>query len=79
MGRKQFSYPNLCIIKNFFILFIQYLFFWEKLVKITLAEFFLKMFSFIIIHPSLDVWTHEMGLGNGIPINCKRQWKNSYK
>ena len=39
MGRKQFSYPNLRIIKSLFILFIQYLFF-EKLVQITLAEFF---------------------------------------
>ena len=27
MGRKQFSYPNLRIIKSLFILFIQYLFF----------------------------------------------------
>ncbi len=44
MGRKQFSYPNLRIIKSFFILFIQYLFFCEKLVKITLAEFFLRCY-----------------------------------
>ena len=40
MGHKQFSYPNLGNIKTLFILIIQYLFFWEKLVKITLAEFF---------------------------------------
>jgi len=40
MGRKQFSYPNLLSIKSLFILFIQYLLFREKLVKITLAEFF---------------------------------------
>ena len=40
MGRKQFSYPNLQISKSLFIPFVQYLFFWEKLVKITLAEFF---------------------------------------
>ena len=40
MGRKQFSYLNLRIIKSLFILFIQSLFFWEKLVKITLAEFY---------------------------------------
>ena len=37
MGRKQFSYPNLPSIKSFIM---QYLFFREKLVKITLAEFF---------------------------------------
>ena len=40
MGRKQFSYPNLRIIKSLFILFIKNLLFLEKLVKITLAEFF---------------------------------------
>ena len=40
MGRKQFSYPNLISIKSLFILVIKYLFFLEKLVKITLAEFF---------------------------------------
>jgi len=40
MGRKQFSYLNLRIIKSLFILFAQNLFFGEKLVKITLAEFF---------------------------------------
>ena len=40
MGRKQFSYLNLRIIKSLFILLNQYLFFSEKLVKITLAEFF---------------------------------------
>jgi len=40
MGRKQFSYLNLRIIKSLFILFMQSLFFCEKLVKITLAEFF---------------------------------------
>ena len=36
MGRKQFSYLNLHITKSLFIVFI----FFEKLVKITLAEFF---------------------------------------
>ena len=40
MGRKQFFYPNLGDIKNFFILSIQYAFFEKNLVKITLAEFF---------------------------------------
>ena len=40
MGRKQFPYPNLLIIKCLFIMFIQYLFFGKNLVKITLADFF---------------------------------------
>ncbi len=40
MGRKQFSYPNLGNIKTLFLLSIQYLFFEENLVKISLAEFF---------------------------------------
>ena len=40
MGRKQFSYLNLRIIKSLFIILMQNLFFLEKLVKITLAEFF---------------------------------------
>ena len=44
MGRKQFSYPNLENIKTLFILSIQYLFFEKNLVKITLAEFFLKCY-----------------------------------
>ena len=44
MDRKQFSYPNLSIIKGLFNLFVQYLFFLEKLVKITLAEFFFKCY-----------------------------------
>ena len=44
MGRKQFSYPNLGIIKSFFIIFVQYLFFEKKLVKITLAEIFLRCY-----------------------------------
>jgi len=39
MGRKQLSYLNLRIIKSLFIQFMQ-IFFLEKLVKITLAEFF---------------------------------------
>ena len=43
MGRKQFSYPNLISIKSLFILFIKY-FFLKKLVKITLAEFFLRCY-----------------------------------
>ena len=72
MGRKQFSYPNLGNIKTLFILSIQYLFFEKNLVKITLAKFFLKMLLFINVHPSLYLWTHEMGVGNGILINCKR-------
>ena len=71
MGRKQFSYPNLGNIKTLFILSIQYLFFKKNLVKITLTEF-LKMLLFTYVHPSLYLWTHEMGVGNGILINCKR-------
>jgi len=42
MGRKQFTYPNLRNIKSLFIILIKYLFFREKLVKITHAEFFLR-------------------------------------
>ncbi len=40
MGHKQFFYLNLLILKSLFILFMECLFFLEKLVKITLAEFF---------------------------------------
>ena len=72
MGRKQFSYPNLRIIKSFFILLVQDLFF-EKISKNYSRGIFLKMLSFINVHPSLYLWTHEMGVGNGILINCKRQ------
>ncbi len=43
MGRKQFSYANLCNIKSLFILLIQY-FFEKKLVKVTLAAFFCRCY-----------------------------------
>ena len=72
MGHKQFSYPNLGNIKTLFILSIQYLFFCEKFSKIYSHGIFLKMLSFTYVHPSLYLWTHEMGVGNGILINCKR-------
>ena len=76
MDRKQFSYPNLRRIKRLFILFIQFLCFREKLVKITLAEFFCRCYFFINVHPSLYLWTHDMGVGNGILINCKKTMNN---
>jgi len=72
MGRKQFSYPNLGNIKTLFILPIQYLFFLEKFSKNYSRGIFLKMLPFINVHPSLYLWTHYMGVGNGILINCKR-------
>ena len=75
MGRKQFSYPNLGNIKTF-ILFIQYLFFWGKFSENYPRGIFLKMLSFINVHPSLYLWTHDMGVGNGILINCKKIMNN---
>ena len=72
MGRKQFSYPNLRIIKNFFIVF-SIIIFSKKISKNYSRGIFFKMLSFINVHPSLYLWTHEMGVGNGILINCKRQ------
>ncbi len=72
MGRKQFSYLNLRIIKSLFMLFIQYLFFVKKISKNYSRGIFLKMLSFVNVHPSLYLWTHDMGVGNGILINCKR-------
>ena len=72
MGRKQFSYPNLRIIKRIFILSIQYLFFREKFSKNYSRGIFFKMLLFLYVHPSLYLWTHDMGVGNGILINCKR-------
>ena len=70
MGRKQFSYPNLGNIKNLFTLSTQY-FFGEIFSKNYSRGIFLKMLSFTNVHPSLYLWTHEMGVGNGILINCK--------
>ncbi len=72
MGRKQFSYPNLGNIKTLFILSIQYLFFCEKFSKNYSRGIFLKMLSCTDVHPSLYLWTHDMGIGNGILINCTR-------
>ena len=71
MGRKQFSYPDLGNIKNSVIQSIQYSFI-EKFSKNYSRGIFLKMLSFTNVHPSLYLWTHEMGVGNGILINCKR-------
>jgi len=72
MGRKQFSYPNLVNIKNLFILSIQYLFFCEKFSKNYSRGIFLKMLMSTNVHPSLYLWTHDMRVGKGILINCKR-------
>ena len=72
MGRKQFSYLNLSILKSLFVLFMLRLFFLRKISKNYSRGIFLKMLSFINVHPSLYLWTHEMGVGNGILINCKR-------
>ena len=52
IARKQFSYPNLRSIKILFILFIQYLFF-EKISKNYSRGIFLKMLSFLNVHPNL--------------------------
>jgi len=72
MGRKQFSYPNLINIKSLFILCYSIFIFLRKISKNYSRGIFLKMLSFINVHPSLYLWTHEMGVGNGILINCKR-------
>ena len=73
MGRKQFSYPNLRIIKSLFILIYAMFILLRKISKNYSRGIFLKMLSFINVHPSLYLWTHEMRVGNGILINCKRQ------
>ena len=73
MGRKQFSYLNLRIIKkliyNIYAIFI----FLRKISKNYSRRIFFKMLLFTNVHPSLYLWTHEMGVGNGILINCKIQ------
>ncbi len=71
MGRKQFFYLNLLILKRILMLFMQ-CFFLRKISKNYSRGIFLKMLSFINVHPSLYLWTHDMGVGNGILINCKR-------
>jgi len=55
MGRKQFSYPNLGNIKTLFYYLFNIYFFEKNLVKITLAEFFLRCycsFTFIQVYIS---------------------------
>jgi len=44
----------------------------KKISKNYSRGIFLKMLSFTNVHPSLYLWTHDMGIGNGILINCKR-------
>ena len=71
MGRKQFSYLNLRIIKmHLYNLFNIY--FLRKISKNYSHGIFLKMLLFVNLHPSLYLWTHDMGVGKGILINCKR-------
>ncbi len=72
MGRKQFSYLNLRIIKSLFIQYYANFIFLRKISKNYSRRIFLKMLSFINVHPSLYLWTHDMGVRNGILINCKR-------
>ncbi len=72
MGRKQFSYLNLLILKSLFILIYAMFILLRKISKNYSRGIFLKMLSFINVHPSLYLWTHDMGVGNGILINCKR-------
>ena len=71
MGRKQFAYPNLRIIKCLYTNYSLFIFL-RKISKNYSRGIFLKMLSFINVHPSLYLWTHEMRVGNGILINCKR-------
>ena len=55
MGRKQFSYPNLGNIKTYLYYLLNIIFFEKNLVKITLAEFFLRCycsFTFIQVYIS---------------------------
>ena len=72
MGRKQFSYPSLEILKPYFYYLFNIYFFLEKFSKNYSRGIFFKMLSSINVHPSLYLWTHEMGVGNGILINCIR-------
>ena len=76
MGHKQFSYLNLRIIKSFFYTIYSMLIFLRKISKNYSRGIFLKMLSFINVHPSLYLWTHDMGVGNGILINCKKTMNN---
>ena len=71
MGRKQFSYPNLLSVKAY-LSHLFNIYFLRKISKNYSRGIFLEMLSFINVHPSLYLWTHEMGVGNGILINCKR-------
>ena len=50
--------------------------FLRKISKNYSRGIFLKMLSFINVHPSLYLWTHDMGVGNGILINCKKTMNN---
>ncbi len=34
------------------------------------------MLFFKNVHPSLYLWTHNIGIGNGILINCKKTMNN---
>ena len=71
MGRKEFSYPNLLSIKSLFIPFIQYLFFWEKLVKITLAEFFWRCYGSITFIQVYISGRMKWEYGTGFSLTAK--------
>ena len=70
MGRKQFSYPNLFnSLRLFQLLTLQI---YKKNCKNYSRIYYLRALFSIVVHPSLYLWTHEGGIGNGILINCKR-------
>ena len=72
MVRKQFSYPNFIILKASLSYSFGSYFLEKKISKNYSRETFLKMLLSINVHPSLFLWTHDMGVGNGILINYKR-------
>ena len=72
MGHKQFFYLNLLILKKLIYSSYAMFIFLRKISKNYSRGIFLKMLSFTNVHPSLYLWTHDMGVGNGILINCKR-------
>ena len=48
-------------------------------VRITLAMIIIECYFYFTFIQYLYNWTHDMGIGNGILINCTKPLINSYK
>ena len=71
MVPRLFSYPNLVNIKNLLLTYSVFIVVSKKNISKNYSRvIFIKELLFINVHPIKYLWTHDMGIWNGILINC---------